>query len=117
MTEAWWSAKWYRRWQRASIQTRGTMTERVRQDDWEAKGAVVFPISPSYPGVDLIVFTADMLIVSEVKGQEATLYGQTKADALNKVRAAAHRLLDVGWPAHHELVHVHPDTGEQEVLS
>jgi|SRR3972149_2748763 len=96
---------------------KGDKAERARQAYWEDQGAVVFPVSPSYPGVDLIVFTADFLMLSEVKGQKAKLYGKTKAEAIIKVRAAAAVLINAGWPAHWELVHVHPDTGEQEVLT
>src|SRR3990170_4893088 len=61
---------------------KGDKAERARQAYWEDQGAVVFPVSPSYPGVDLIVFTADFLMLSEVKGQKAKLYGKTKAVAI-----------------------------------
>jgi len=97
---------------------KGDKAERARQTYWESKGAVVFPVSPNYAGVDLIVFKkTGVVLLSEVKGQQAKLYGKTLEDAIRKVFAAKRRLWDAGYVANAELVHVHPDTGEQEVLS
>ena len=98
---------------------KGDKAERARQTYWESKGAVVFPVSPNYAGVDLIVFRKGLNppLLSEVKGQRMPLYGQGLADAKAKLRADQTRLLGAGWPVEVELVHVHPDTGEQEVLS
>ena len=102
---------------------KGDKAERARQTYWESKGAVVFPVSPNYAGVDLIVFGrgdwafAD-IILSEVKGQRAKLYGKTLKDAQDKLwRAAAAVRRVTGRQVAVELVHVHPDTGEQEVLT
>ena len=98
---------------------KGDQAERARQSYWESQGAVVFPVSPSYAGVDLIVFRRGLNppLLSEVKGQRATLYGKVLADAKAKLRAVDARLMDAGWPVEVELVHVHPDTGEQEILT
>jgi len=101
---------------------KGDKAERARQTYWEAKGAVVFPVSPNHPGVDLIVFGPKdwvfPIILSEVKGQQAKLYGKTLEDAHTKLWRAAAAVRGVtGLHVAVELVHVHPDTGEQEVLS
>jgi len=101
---------------------KGTKAEKARQTYWESKGAVVFPVSPSYPGVDLIVFVpkewTGPIILSEVKGQKAKLYGKTLQDAKDKLWQAGAAVRQVtGLHVAVELVHVHPDTGEQEVLS
>ena len=68
---------------------KGDMAEGARQTYWESKGAVVFPVSPSYPGVDLIVFGPlvwlQPILLSEVKGQKAKLYGKAREDAHMKL--------------------------------
>ena len=101
---------------------KGWLAERARQTYWESKGAVVFPVSPNHPGVDLIVFGPKdwvfPIILSEVKGQRAKLYGATRMDAHYKLwQAAAVLRATTGLRIAVELVHVHPDTGEQEVLT
>lgn len=107
---------------------KGDAAEAVRQRFWEAQGALVFPISPSFAGVDLLVFHPDgRIILSEVKGQRDPLYGETKADAIRKVHAFVLVLRDVIYPSglqvEGELVHVHPANaserakrGQTEVL-
>ena len=100
---------------------KGDMAERARQTYWESKGAVVFPVSPSYPGVDLVIFGKEgwlfRVMLSEVKGQKKKLYGKTVEDAKDKLWRAAAAIRQVtGLRVAVELVHVHPDTGEQEVL-
>jgi hypothetical protein len=111
-----------------SRKDKGDAAEKARQRYWEVRGAVVFPVSPSYPGVDLIVFLQDgVIVLSEVKGQKAKLYGKTLADALVKVKAARDRLralpcatMPCRLLVDAELVHVHFDADgkvlSQEVL-
>ena len=96
-----------------SRKDKGDKAERARQAYWESKGAVVFPVSPSYPGVDLIVFHPSCVMLVEVKGQKAPLYGEARADALAKVRLERNRVAAMGFMAVAERVHVPPDTGEQ----
>jgi Holliday junction resolvase len=97
-----------------SRKDKGDAAERARQRYWEAQGAVVFPVSPSYPGVDLIVFLPSHVLLSEVKGQKAKLYGKTKADALAKVKRDQRRIAANGHFAAAELVHLR--NGKWEVL-
>src|SRR3990167_595894 len=96
---------------------KGDKAERARQAYWEAMGAVVFPVSPNYPGVDLIVFRMDgSVMLSEVKGQRAKLGPKARAEARERLYAARGPFA-FGAYVNIELVHVHPDTGEQEVLT
>lgn len=94
---------------------KGDAAEAVRQRFWEAQGALVFPVSPSFAGVDLVVFMPDgRIILSEVKSQRDKLYGTTLETAIRKVRAFVWTLRWMGtyWPIEGELVHVHKDSTE-----
>jgi hypothetical protein len=100
----------------SSRKDKGDAAERARQRYWEVLGAVVFPVSPSYPGVDLIVFRQDgVIVLSEVKGQKAKLYGKAKADILRKLRVAKGRMDEATFHST-ETEAVHLRDGKWEVL-
>ena len=95
---------------------KGDAAELARQRYWEALGGAVFPVSPQYRGVDLIVFLPGEVVLSEVKGQKKNLTAKERDEAIGKLNDAAWGVLFslriTNVMAKAELVHVHKDGHE-----
>jgi hypothetical protein len=98
----------------SSRKDKGDAAEKARQRYWESRGAVVFPVSPSYPGVDLIVFEPreGWIVLSEVKGQAVPLYGKARTEAVTKLFAAVRMVERLGFRVRGEIVHLRDDKWE-----
>jgi len=64
---------------------KGDAAENARQKYWEKRGGKVFPISPNYPGVDLVMFLPGRIVLSEEKGQKRNLTAREKQEAIDKL--------------------------------
>jgi hypothetical protein len=81
--------------------------------------AMIFHLSPSFPGVDILVIRPDAIELIEVKGQKDKLYGKVLREAIDKlhaaqVRTAAKAPLDL--PVRARLVHRRGPEAEFETL-
>jgi len=50
--------------------------------------AMIFHLSPAFPGVDILAIRPDAIELIEVKGQKAKLYGKYLAETIAKLHAA-----------------------------
>ena len=81
--------------------------------------AMIFNLSPSFPGVDILVIRPDAIELIEVKGQKAKLYGKTLKDTIDKLHTAMIRTAakaPVDLPIRGRLVHRRGPENEFETL-
>ena len=74
----------------------GDAAELKEQRRLESEGWAVFPLSPSFEGVDLIAVRDGWIALVEVKSSR--LYGQERVRALQKLMDAAQYLRDLAEP-------------------